>query len=80
MRLYVGELSTIELFETVNCKLLYLVHHLTSSIIAGSGITFSIFVRQTRTESGQNIVADEVFRSDQLYSMKLSAFLFLDKF
>ena len=80
VRLHIGELSPVEFLETVDGKLLHLVHYLAAAIVAGSGITFSIFVSQARAECGQNVVADKVFRGDQLYSMKLSALFFLDKF
>ena len=77
MRLHIGKLGTIKLFETVDGQLLHLVHYLAAAVIAGSGIALSILVGQAGTERCQYIVTDKVFRSDELDAVKLAALLLL---
>ena len=80
VRLNIGKLSTVKLFKTVDGQLLHLVYNLTAAIVAGSGITLGVLVGQARSECGQNVVADKVFRSDELNAMKLTALFLLNEF
>ena len=72
MGLYVGVCGSEKLLDAVDGKVFGFVDNLTSAIIAASGITFGVFVCQTRAHGGHDLVADKVFGSDKLYAFFLA--------
>lgn len=79
MRLDIGILSAIEFAESVNSKLLYLINHLTATIIALSRIALRIFVRADRTHCLEHLVRDIVFRRNKFQSLRLSLLFLSDQ-
>ena len=69
-------LSSVNLAEAVDGKLLYLVHHLATAVIALAGIALGIFVRAYRTHCLHNLCGDIVLGCDQLQPLGLSVLLF----
>ena len=55
-----------ELLCSLDGKFLYLIHELTSAVVAVSGISLRIFVCQGAAHSCHNCLADKVLGSDQL--------------
>ena len=79
MRLNIGILSSVELAEPVDGELLYLVHHLASSVVALARIALRIFVRADRTHCLEHLVRDIVFRRNKFQSLRLSLLFLSDQ-
>ena len=75
MGLHIGVFGAEELLHAVYGKLLHLVNNLTAAVIAVSGITFGIFVGETRAHGAHHFFADEVFGSNQFYAFFLALIL-----
>ena len=76
MRLHIGKLCTINLTESVNGHLLYLINHLTASIVTMTRVAFGIFICQAGTHGFHHLLAYKIFRGYQL-NTPLLALMFL---
>ena len=79
MRLDIGVFSLEEFADTVYGELFDLVDHFASPVISCSGIAFGVLVRADRTQGFENLVADIVFRGDELDAHGLPLLLFFDQ-
>ena len=78
MGLYIGIVGIEEVFGAVDGKLLRNVDILAAAIVSFPGISLGIFVGQAGAHGFQYLVADKVFRCNQLESAGLSVQFILD--
>ena len=77
--LHVGVFRAVELADALDGQRLDLVHDLAASVVAGAGIAFGVFVGQHRPHCLHDLVADIVFRGDQLDAFRLALALGADQ-
>ena len=73
IRLNVGKAAVKQLAGPLNRKVFGLVHKLTPTVIAPSGIAFGVFVRHHRTLRLHDGLRDDIFRGNQLNLVPLTA-------
>ena len=78
MRLHVGILGAEDFLHALDGKRFRLIDHLTSAIVAVAGIAFCILVCEARPHGAHHLVADKVFRGNQLYAFLLALMFALD--
>ena len=79
MRLHVGILGSVELAQAVDSQLLDPIDDLAAAVVTGAGIAFGVFVGQHRPHCLHDLVADIVFRGDQLDAFRLPPLFAFDQ-
>ena len=72
VRLHVGPRSTKKPAQTVNGKLLHLVHELTTAVVALAGKAFSVFVGQDASLCSHHGFTGVIFRGNELSTFDLT--------
>ena len=72
VRLYICPASAEDLFQSFDSEGFALVNNFATTIVTLSRITFSILVCHYRTHSFHYLVANKVFRCDELDALHLS--------
>ena len=70
--LYVGVLGAVQFANTFDGKVLDLIHHLTTAVVTCGRITLRILVGQYGAHGLHHLVADKIFRRDQLDAVHLT--------
>ena len=78
VRLHVGPAGAVDSFQTVDSQLLYLIYHLTSSIVALARVALCIFIGADGPHGLEHIVRYIVLGRNQLQSAALTLGLFFD--
>src|SRR5215472_5688437 len=79
MWLHIRIVGPKQLFHAVNGQLLHFINYFTSAIIAATGITFCILIRQATAHRIQNLLAYEIFRGNQFNAVTLALELLTDE-
>ena len=79
VRLHVGVLGAVEFADALDGETLHLIDHLAAAVVTGRRIAFGVFVGQHRPHCLHDLVADIVFRGDQLDAVRLALALGADQ-
>ena len=79
MGLHVGVFGSVETADALDGQRLDPIDDLAAAVVTGAGIAFGVFVGQHRPHCLHDLVADVVFRGDQLDAFRLALALGADQ-